>query len=402
MIKFKKSAVFIVAAVIVVICVYIAHYLDKPVETTLARMTEYEESTTADAYFVREESVYTAAASGTFYTYANEGARVGKDRLIATVYDGIVDQQSLQEINNINKKINELNDYNKNNSFLKDNSDSETRLKNLKNEIIQAAQANDTSQMSKIKSSIKSIVSGDTSTDSNESIEQLENKKNTLVANLGRSKSDIYSDCSGVFSTIIDGLESELTVDKINEYTLADFDAVSDKLAEVSAKSTVLSGEPVCKVTDNHIWYVMAKLKTENTSMFEKGQKVILRFDSIPGIDAEAKVVRISSEEGSDYSLIIFECEKYIEGIFSIRQSGVEIVAKQYSGFRIPISAVRVKDGQQGVMVRYGVNEIFKPCNVIFTDRSNDTVIINAVTEGVTNPLEQFDKIVIGETAEKE
>ena len=52
-------------------------------------------------------------------------------------------------------------------------------------------------------------------------------------------------------------------------------------------------------------------------------------------------------------------------------------------------------------MVKYGVNEIFKPCKVIFTDSSNDTVIINAVTDGVTNPLEQFDKIVVGEKAEQ-
>ena len=134
--------------------------------------------------------------------------------------------------------------------------------------------------------------------------------------------------------------------------------------------------------------------------MLKKGQSVKLRFDSIPGVEAEAAVRRIDS--GEENTLVIFECEKYIEGIFSIRQSSVEIVAKSYSGFRIPISAVRVKDGQQGVMVKYGVNEIFKPCKVIFTDNSNDTVIINAITDGVTNPLEQFDKIVVGEKKEKE
>lgn len=136
----KKSIIIIIIAVVTVICVYAAKYLDKPVETVSARVTEYEESTTADAYLVREESVYTAEKSGTFYTYESEGARVGKNRLIATVYDGIVDSQSLQEINNLNKKIAEIEEYEKNNGFMKDNSDSETRLKNLKNEIISAAE----------------------------------------------------------------------------------------------------------------------------------------------------------------------------------------------------------------------------------------------------------------------
>lgn len=395
----KKSIVITVIAVITVVCVYAAKYLDKPVATTIARVTEYEESTTAEAYLVREESVYTAEKSGTFYTYEDEGARVGKNRLIATVYDGIVNSQSLQEINNLNKKISEIEEYDKNNSFLKDNSDSETRLKNLKDEIVNAASDMDASQMSKIKSSIKEIVSGVGSEASGESTQELTRRKSELEASLGKAKSDIYSDCSGVFSTIIDGMEGELTVDKLDSYTLEDFDAIAAKNIEAAAKLTVLSGDAVCKVTDNHVWYVMAK--TENTLNLKKGQSVILRFDSIPGVEAEAKVLRIASEEGEQNSLIIFECEKYIEGIFSIRQSSIEIVAKSYSGYRIPISALRVKDGVQGVMVKYGVNEIFKPCKVIFTDNENDTVIINAITEGVTNPLEQFDKIIVGEKKEK-
>ncbi len=393
----KKSVTLILAAVTAFICVYAIRYLDKPVETTLARVTEYEESTTADAFFVRKESVCSAGASGTFYTYASEGARVGKDRLIAAVYDGVVDAQSLQEIDNLNKKIAEIEDYDKNNNFSKDDSDSETRLKNLKNEILQAVDDNDMSRISKIKSSIKSVVSGEETTASTESIESLRSRKNTLEANLGRAKSDIYSDCSGVFSTNIDGLESEFTVDKLDSYTVEDFDSASKKITETTAKTTALSGEPVCKVIDNHVWYVFSKMKTENASKFEKGQVVTLRFDSIPGVEAEAKILRADAAAESDYSVVIFECEKYIEGIFSLRQSSMEIISKEYSGFRIPISAVRVKDGQQGVMVRYGINEVFKPCKVIYTDSDNDTVIINAITEGVTNPLEQFDKIVVGE-----
>ena len=98
---------------------------------------------------------------------------------------------------------------------------------------------------------------------------------------------------------------------------------------------------------------------------------------------------------------MILECKKYIEGIFSVRQSTVEIISQQYKGFEIPIYAVRVKDGQQGVMVQYGINEIFKPCKVIFTNKDNDTVIIESVTENVRNPLEQYDKIVLGEKADK-
>jgi len=396
----RKSIVFIVAAVIAVIGVYVARYLDTPVETKLARMIEYEESFTADAYFVRNESVYQAGASGTFYTFAQEGARVGKDRLIATVYNGIVDSYALQELSNLDKKIEELEDMNKNDIFVADASDSENRLKNLKAQIIMAREKNNPNAVVKIKSNIKSIVSGEVTENPTVEINALKEQKRQIESGLGNSKVDIYSGTAGVFSTNIDGLENVFTVDKIKEYRVEDFDTADEKITRNAGKNAALEGESVCKVIDNHVWYVMIKAEKSKCENYKKGQTVTMRFDSIPGIEAQAEIISISEEEG-DYAVMMLECEKYIEGIFSIRQSSVEIIAKQYRGFEIPIYAVRVKDGKQGVMVQYGINEVFKPCEVIYTDKENDTVIINPITEGVTNPLEQYDRIVIGEKAEE-
>ena len=397
----KKSVVFIIAGVILVLGVYVARYLDAPVETRIAQVTEYEESVTGDAYLIRDESVYQAGASGTFYAYAQEGARVGKDRLIAAVYNGVVDEQVLQELNNLDKKIAELEEYSKKDTFVADEADSENRLKNLKNQIIEAAADNNPSEVAKIKGSIKSIISGAADDGVQNDVEQLKSQKSAAEAQLGHSKVDIYSDCSGVFSTHIDGLEEVLTADKINDYTTADFDSAAEKIAVQPEKSAALDGEPICKVIDNHVWYVMVKLPADKLADFKKGQDVTLRFDSVPGVEAGASIVHITVDDGAENRVVILECKKYIEGIFSVRQSTVEIISQQYKGFEIPIYAVRVKDGQQGVMVQYGINEIFKPCKVIFTNKDNDTVIIESVTENVRNPLEQYDKIVLGEKADK-
>ena len=397
----KKSVIFIIAAVFVVLGVYVVRYLDSPVETSVAHLTEYEEKVDASAYFIREESVYNAGASGTFYTYADEGARVGKDRLIATVYNGVVDSRVLEEINNLDQKIEELSDYSKNNSFSAGNLNSENRLANLKGSIIEAAQNNDPSDITNIKNEIKSIISGEEIGDTDAEIEALENEKQIAEDSLGTSKTDIYSDCSGVFSTNIDALEGVLTVDRIEEYTLADFESLSQTELPETGVTAAISGEPVCKVIDNHAWYVMAKLPAEKLLEYEEDQQVTLRIEKTPGAEAKARLIHTSLEEGAAEGVAIFECEQYIEGIFSVRQSNIEIISEQYSGFEIPIYALRVQDGQQGVMVQYGVNEIFKPCTVVYTDNENDIVIIEPVTEGVNNPLEQYDKIIIGEKAEE-
>lgn len=393
----KKSIIFIVSAVILVIGVYIYRYLDSPVETRVAQMTEHEEIVEGDAYFVRKESVYNAEASGTFYAYAREGARVGKNRLVAAVYNTIVDTQMLRELNNLDKKITELEDYSRNNNFVADEANSESRLKNLKNQIISSAAAGDPSAIYNIKKDIKSIVSGETVTNDNEDIELLKRQKSSIEAKLGYSKKDIYSDCSGVFSANIDGLENILTIDKLEEYTVADFDSAAEHYVEPVSRIAALGGESVCKVIDNHTWYVMAKVSAGDAEKLKDNKNVDLRFESIPGVETSATLVHISNDENAEYALAIFECEQYVEGIFSIRSSHVEIILEQYRGFEIPMFALRVKDGQQGVMVQYGVNEIFKPCKVIFTDKDREVIIIEPVTENIRNPLEQFDKIVIGE-----
>lgn len=391
----KKSSIFIICCVVFVIGVYVVRYLDSPIEVYVARTTEYEQSVSGDAYLVRDENVYTAGASGTFYTYAREGARVGKDRIIATVYNGVVDNQILQELDNLDKKIAELEEYNKENVFVSDESDSENRLKNLKNKVIEAAYSNEPSEVSRIKSSIKGIVSGEKSEDVLDDIQSLKDQKEEIRRTIGRSKEDIYSGVSGVFSTNIDGLEGVLTVDKIEEYTVEDFNLAGEKITNQEGKIAALEGEPVCKVIDNHAWYVMVKLPKEKVANFKKGTNFTLRFDSIPGVETKGKLVHVSDEE--EDVVTVFECEQYIEGVFSIRQSVVDVIAEQYQGFEIPVYAVRVKDGKQGVMVQYGAKEVFKPCTVIYKNEEKDTVIIKPVTEGVQNPLEQYDKIIIGE-----
>lgn len=398
----KKSVIFIIVSVILVIGVYITRYINSPVETCVARISEYEKVVSGEALFVRKENVYNAGTSGTFYTYAEEGARVGKDRLLATVYDGVVDNQLLQEINNLDKKISDYRDYAKESYFSGDTANVEGRLKNFKDKIIDAREKGEPSEIVRIKNNMKSIISGSEPADIQSEIDILLRQKKSLENKLGYSKKNIYSDCSGVFSSHIDGLEGMLTVEKLNKYSVQDFLDASDGTEDKHVtKDGALEGDAVCKVIDNHVWYILAKVDAEYISEMKKGIKAELRFGNIPGVEASAKLIHISEPE-EDSAVLVFECENYIEGVFSIRSTDIEIILEQYRGYEIPIYAVRVKDSKQGVMVQYGINEVFKPCKIIYTDREKDTVIISPITENVSNPLEEYDKIVIGEKVEDE
>ena len=122
-----------------------------------------------------------------------------------------------------------------------------------------------------------------------------------------------------------------------------------------------------------------------------------MRFDLLPGVEASGAIEYISSEaSGADKNVVVVKFEQYKEGVFSIRFSEMEMILESYEGFKVPISALRVENGERGVLVKNGATRVFKPCNVIYTDTERETVIVSPVRGGNTM-LVNGDKILIGE-----
>lgn len=391
----KKSISFILLGVVCFCVFYGIRYLENPVETQTAVSEVYENKIDTSGYIVRTEQVYNAPVSGTVYHYIQEGTRVGKNRVLSTVYTGGISEETLQELNNINKKIAELENAGTEASYMAGGANSEENIENIKNNIIKAKTEHQISKIADYKAQINAIITGSAQNMPVQSIEELTTRKNGLEASLRSSKNDLYSQISGVFSGNVDGLEEVLTPKNVLSYKLADYNNLADTVKE--HKTTASSGEPVCKVVNNHIWYVMMTVDREVAEGLKVGRKVKLRFGYLPGIEADAAVEYISTENSEDdKNVIVVKCEQYKEGVFSLRFSNIELILESYEGYRIPVSALRVQDGEKGVLVKNAGAQMFKPCNVIYTDTVGGTVIISPVS-GTQNMLREYDCIVVGE-----
>lgn len=393
----RRSVIYLIAITLAAAVFYGTRYVKTPVETRVATITTHEDYISTEAYLVRSEAVYTAAAAGTYYSYAAEGSRVGKDRLISTVYDGFVNSEILQELSNVDAKIRQLeSSAEKSTLFRSDNSSGQAAIENAKNSIISAAIDRDIAKITEAKNTIININSGNT-TDNTGALTELQATRTRLEARLTGTKHDIYSSMSGIFSSSTDGFESILTPEAIMSYKTADFYALSVPDDTAAAKSSVSSGEAVCKVVDNHSWYIMAPVSSQRASELHIGSRVTLRFDKLPGAEVSAELVSASEEEAdADTVLLIFKSDRYLEGAYSIRKSKADIVLESYTGFEVPVYSIRVSDGKNGVMVKNGVSEVFKECDIIYTNPETETVIITPA-ENAKNRLEIMDKIVIGE-----
>ncbi|MBE7044244.1 MAG: hypothetical protein E7397_01840 [Ruminococcaceae bacterium] len=393
----SKSVLAILLIVIGVVIFYGVRYASSPVEVMSARMMQYEETVSGEAYFVWNERVYQAPSAGTAYHSTDEGARVGKNRIISSVYQGEVSEQILQELANINKKIEKLHSRQQSMSLYVDEYTAENRLENLRREIIKTVRSGNVSEIAEYKEEIKSVISGEGNISVAEEIEALKRDKYLAEQKIGQTKTDIYSDCSGVYSKNVDGLESQLQVERLSEYTTADFYALPVVNKE-PAKTVVSSGDAVCKVIDNHIWYAMMLVERDKLDHVRDRKTVQVRFERVPGVEVTAKILRIWEDDSDSNALVILQCEQYADGIFSLRQSGVELILEQYQGFSVPISAIRVNDDtkEKGVQVKRGASEIFKPCEIVYTNKENETLIIQPA-KGAKRVLESYDQIILGE-----
>lgn len=390
----KKSILLVLISAFCFCVFYGIRYMENPVATQTAITEVFEQKIDTVGYIVRSEQVYNAPASGTVYHYVQEGTKVSRNSPLSTVYTGEISEATLQELNNINKKIAEIEASGKMDSFSSAGYSNEEDIENIKNKIIEASRNDDIEKISEYKAQINSVITGDSKKTNISNLEELKARKWQLETSINSAKRDIYSQMAGVFSKNVDGLEEVLTPSAVLKYKLEDYLNLADIVEE--KKNT--ESNAVCKVVNNYTWYVVMAIDRSTAEELKIGRKVKVRFDEIPGIEADAVISYISTEDtGVKKSVVVVKCEQYKEGVFSLRHSGASLILKSYEGYRIPVSAIRVsEDGEKGVLVRNGGTQVFKPCNVIYTDTANQTVIITPVT-GAKNLLIDYDNIVIGE-----
>ena len=389
----KKSVKIILFCLAIFFVFYGVRYIKRPEKSQLAISEVYENKVMTTGYIIKTEQVYGAPAAGSVYHYIPEGTKVKKNSILATVYTGSVSEQTLAELNNINQKISELQNSNSAYSF---GANSQENIDIIKSNIIKAANKNDLEGIENYKSQINSIVTGNVQDIRRASIEELESKKQALESTLQSSRSDIYSQMAGVYSKNVDGLEETLSPDTVMSFKLEDYNRIAEPAER--PQSAVSEGQPIGKVINNQVWYIMTAVKTDTAQKMEKGQKVLLRFSQLPGTEVSGVISNISKEEtGADKNVVVIKCEQYKEGVLSLRFTGIELVLESYEGYRVPMSALHVVDGKQGVVVRTEAGTMFRKCKILYTNVSDQTVIISDEFDDTKGKLKESDSIIIGE-----
>ncbi len=398
----RKGVTITLLITLFAVLFYGYRYLRIPVETQTAMLTRLEDTVKTKAYIIRTEAVFDAQITGTMYNYAEEGDRVAKDMLVSTVYRGNVDADLIRDLNNVNIRIEKLKAAKaKSEQFVTDSGSAESTIENVKSGIINSVINNEIGEIEDYKNTLKAL-NDEQSKEFGKDLDELMAKKRSIESKLSGDNADINTTISGIFSLNVDGYEQILTPDRIKEFTVSEFSRLTDPGNSEKISNSVVAGEQICKVVDNHVWYAMAVVPKNVAEQIKAKKTVIVRFDSLPGAEVSATLEHMSLEdETSDDVLVVLKSERYLEGVYGMRSGEMDIVINRYVGYEVPLHSVRVVDEKTGVMISGGSSEIFCECDIVYSDESLQKAIIYPKQEA-KRKLSIGDKIVLGEKKEKE
>lgn len=367
------------------------------VETFTALKGNIEEYVLADGYIFREQELITSPIDGYLECNVNEGQRVNEGNVISTVYNGQVDPAVTERISSIKKEIEKL-EKSGSEADVYAASAVKTEL-NIADEAQILTQIRENKMFSDLESeketindyiSKKQAALGNGKSDE-EKLSELNDELDKLENSITGEKVEITAPRSGVFSSKIDGYEKALSIDMMGDATPSYLNNI--KKEDVSSASTVTSGEAVCKVIDNYEWYFVGIIPEKDAANFEVGTNVRLKFYDLSDSIVTASVTAISKAEGGKVAITAYST-RYIDSIYTTSKVSAELLTESSEGIKVPSSALRVIDGQQGIyVIRLGVAR-FVPVELLYNNKEW-AIIKSVIDANYETHLEIYDEVII-------
>jgi len=152
---------------------------------------------------------------------------------------------------------------------------------------------------------------------------------------------------SGVFSGQVDGYESVLLPDTVDELTPADLDAMESRAHPVSSAA-------LGKLITDSTWYFVCPLTQEECARLTVGKTVPVRFSRDWSGTVDMTVERIGPLQDGR-AAVVLSSDRFLSATTLLRRQTVDLVFATQTGIRVPAGAVRMEEGQTVVYVQVGI-----------------------------------------------
>ena len=387
-----KGSKILKAFIVILISVFAIHQIAssvyKPIKTESASFSTVADGLDVTGLVIRNETLVRYSSGGVMHFITGNGSRAPKDGVIANIYDSESASITLSRIDSVSKKIADLEEMLSYNDLEAADLDMiNTRVQKSLDSMIISVSGGDFDNYSDCREALLSalnrrqIAMGETA-DFSSQLAALKSELASLSSSLPAAKGTIRAEKSGYFVSKTDGYEQSLTADILDTLTPEKLDSV---------KSAETPADVIGKIVSDYEWYIAARVSINESLKYKEGDSltVYTSVKSYPQMPVTVKKINIS--ESSSSAVLIFECSDMNSELASMRTGPMTVVKKEYSGLKVPKSALRVVDSKRGVYVLTGMQIKFVEVNVLF---SNDSYMICEKQTDDENVLRLYDEVV--------
>lgn len=385
-----------IAVVLLIIGVYIftqcygATHVN--VETVTAVTSTVYETVDATAYVVRDEHIVDSDKSGVTVACVNDGEKVKKGGNIAMVfsseeqarsYTSALDLQSsldyyidlegrsagmATDVASIDKDIiSDVNDY------IRQASD-------YSSGVLDSSSKNLNDKLTR-----RQIIIGE-SIDFSGVKTELEKEINALNMNSCKPIGYVSTDESGVFSSYTDGCEGLVDYKNVTELTAEELDKAIDEASKTNKENHL------GKMITTYEWYFCCKVDADKIKGIKNGDRLSVALkDSDDVIDCTV-VSGADVDLGVKETVLVLRNSAMDSAISAMRVEDIEIRLKEYTGFKVPSSAIHVDENGKKMVYALAANQVnARYGDIIYSNK--DYVIFEYNPEN-SDGIRLYDQII--------
>lgn len=361
----KNVGIYIISAILSILLIaYIIYHLvlsfSDDIETMAADVVTVSETYNAEAYIFRNENLLYASSPGNANYLFEDGTMVRRGAAVANIYSSGNTDELKNQISDIERKISILESSSlAKDVTLSDSSSLDSQIENLYYSLQNKKNTDDIDYVFRRKDELLTllnkrqlvlkVVDG-----FDGQIATLQGEKNSIASTMGGIAQTVYTDTSGYLYSDVDGYESIFTADAVDTFGFDDFNNMISSTPDSAAAGAI------GKIATDYKWYIACEMPSVQQQYYTEGANYDVNFPYSGGTVIPMTLHRIVTSGSSDSIILVFSTGNIPKGFNFLRKQSVEIVQQSYTGYRIPVSAVRIVDGVQGVYVKRGSVVLFK------------------------------------------
>ncbi len=403
--KAKKHGgflVFLIAAFVLIIAINVSLSYGSRLETIIVRNGSEEDLLSADGYIFRKQTVVYAPVDGYVYCEAGENERVDSGQLVMNIYKNEINVSVNNELKKIEDEISELSESLRTSDvFSSDNAKIEQNISHQLRSVPKLGIKGSAKRVSEIKENVnkliekRRIISGEAQpVDREQKLKELKSKKEELEKQHNIEKTMVHSPLAGAFTSRIDGAEEMLDISALDSINNEYFRQLNKLSIKPESFEKVTSGQPIGKIVNNFSWSIAVQIPVKDAEGLNVGNELGIRLPDVASDMVTGKITNITSEEAGKVILVI-TTNKYIDSVYSLSKTKVELIKNSFGGFRIPAKSLRMTDGVMGVYVVRNDKAKFVPVELLYSGK--EWVVVDEKMESAENPsvLKLYDELVV-------